>query len=167
MIFAGDYTDLLTLLQGSDPPTETIFLQGLLLVGDQQTAVSALGWTITSTYTGSTAVISMGSGSSVINSTQEIQQLNPPAGPGVTIISAEGQPVPAQVTMRQARLALLGANLLDSTNLAVMNAGQEAQITWEYASSIHRDDPLLVELTTVLGMTSDQMDQLFITASTL
>jgi hypothetical protein len=167
VIYTGDYTDLLTLLQGSAPPTETIYLQGLVLVGDQQTAVEALGWTITTTYQGAGTVISMGSGASVINYTQQVQQLTPPGQPVSTVVTAAGQPVPNQVTMRQARLALLQANLLDQTNAAVQSAGAAAQITWEYASSIERNDPLLLQLQSVLGLTSDQMDQLFITASTL
>ena len=37
-------------------------------------------------------------------------------------------PVPQQVTMRQARLALLGAGLLDDVEAVITAAGREAQI---------------------------------------
>ncbi len=163
MIFAGSYADLLTLLQGSSPPTETIFLSNLLLIGDQQTAVQNLGWTITSTYTGYPIATPTG----IAQGSLEVQQLNLVGSSTQPLPSTIGQPVPTQVTMRQARLVLLSAGLLDTVNNAVNAAGTAAQITWEYATAIERQDPLLIQLMSVCGITSDQMDQMFIQAATL
>lgn len=79
---------------------------------------------------------------------------------------ALARPVPQTITQKQARLALLGAGLLASVNAAVQAAGGAAQITWEYASVIERFDPLILTLGPTLGLSSAQIDQLFITAST-
>lgn len=83
-------------------------------------------------------------------------------------------PVPSEVTMRQARLALLGAGLLDAVEGA-LNAMPEktpeqvaqkkaARIEWEYAQTVQRDKGLTVTLAASLGMKDDQVDALFIAA---
>lgn len=75
------------------------------------------------------------------------------------------------VSMRQARLALSRQGLLDAVNTAINNMqgaeGQEAQITWDFATEVRRTDSLVQSLATVLNLTDDQLDQLFITASQL
>lgn len=83
--------------------------------------------------------------------------------------AAASQPpaVPAVVTMRQARLALFSANLYDQVNAAVAKAPPPDQIWWEYSTEVHRDNPIVVAITTGLGMTSQQVDQLFIAAAAL
>lgn len=73
----------------------------------------------------------------------------------------------APVTPRQARLALLGAGLLDQVEAAVTAAGGATQITWEYATQILRDDPLILQIGASLGLTQAQIDALFITAAGL
>uniref|UniRef100_E6VL45 Uncharacterized protein n=1 Tax=Rhodopseudomonas palustris (strain DX-1) TaxID=652103 RepID=E6VL45_RHOPX len=73
----------------------------------------------------------------------------------------------ASVTPKQARLALLQAGLLDQVE-AVIAAGSKAdQITWEFATEIRRDDPLLVSIGSGLTLSSDQIDVLFKYAATL
>ena len=78
---------------------------------------------------------------------------------------------PKEVTMRQARLALLGAGLLTQVGTAIagMSSPQKeaAQIEWEYSNSLHRAQPLVVQLGAALGLTSAQLDDLFVTASKL
>ncbi|MDR1888158.1 MAG: hypothetical protein LBQ81_02025 [Zoogloeaceae bacterium] len=73
--------------------------------------------------------------------------------------------------MRQARLALLGAGLLDVVNATIAgmegDAGKAARIEWEYATSIERDNPLFVGLSEQLGLTGEQLDALFIQAAAL
>jgi hypothetical protein len=80
-------------------------------------------------------------------------------------------PPPESVTMRQARLALLGAGLLDAVEaaLAAMEGaqGQAARIEWEYATEIRRDNPLFSALAAQLGLTGDALDALFVTAAGL
>lgn len=77
--------------------------------------------------------------------------------------------VPERVTMRQARLALLQAGLLDDTEALIASLegpeGQAARIEWDYSSEVHRHKPFVQSLGTQLGFTDEQLDQLFITAS--
>ena len=73
--------------------------------------------------------------------------------------------VPEVVSMRQARLALLGAGLLAQVNTAVANMpgaeGDAARIEWEYAQEVRRDSPLVAALSAAFGWTSAQLDDLF------
>jgi hypothetical protein len=74
--------------------------------------------------------------------------------------------VPAQITMRQARLALLQAGMLDAVDAAI-NALSEpaktrARIEWEYSSSVVRANGFVAVLATALGLTDAQLDALFI-----
>lgn len=73
--------------------------------------------------------------------------------------------VPQVVTMRQARLALLDAGLLDAVQAAVNVAPQETKIAWEYAIELGRSDSLVTTLAASLGLTETQIDGLFILAS--
>lgn len=80
-------------------------------------------------------------------------------------------PVPEVVTMRQARLALLGAGLLAQVNTAVANMpgadGDAARIEWEFSSTVERHRPLVLSLITALGLTDAQLDELFRQAAAL
>lgn len=94
---------------------------------------------------------------------------------------ADGQPklvspeapssVPASVTMRQARLALLHAEKLGMVDLAIAGLPspqkEAAQIEWEFAATVDRTSPILAMLSGALGMTSEELDQLFMLAATL
>lgn len=77
----------------------------------------------------------------------------------------EPAPVPEAVTARQARLALLGAGKLDDVEAALAQMpgpqGRAAQIEWEYAVEIRRDSPLIAALAPALGLTMEQVDDLF------
>lgn len=79
--------------------------------------------------------------------------------------------IPSSVSMRQARLALLGAGLLNSVNDALIAMPgpqkQASQIEWEYATEVVRDSALVARLSTALGLTEAQLDELFILASGL
>jgi hypothetical protein len=74
--------------------------------------------------------------------------------------------VPYSVTMRQARLALLRAGLLDAVDAAVAAQDDEAKIEWEYAADVERSNPLFAELAAQLSLTDAQLDDLFIVAAT-
>lgn len=78
--------------------------------------------------------------------------------------------VPAAVTMRQARLALLGAGALAGVDAAI-NAMPEptrsaAKIEWEYSQEVQRHNGFVAALGPALGMTDEQIDTLFIAAAT-
>ncbi len=76
-------------------------------------------------------------------------------------------PVPQSVSMRQARLALLGAGLLDDVEAAVAQADRAVQIEWEFSGELRRDWPTLILLAGALGLSDTQLDTLFTQAATL
>ena len=95
---------------------------------------------------------------------------------------AEGnEPLPAdpvippkitEVTMRQARLALLGAGLLDGVDAALNAIPNEAQrkaalIEWEFSNTVQRDMALVQQLAPALGLSEQQLDNLFAQAAQL
>ena len=76
-------------------------------------------------------------------------------------------PVPQQVTMRQARLELLKRALLDDVEAVITAAEREAQIQWEYASDVERSNPVIVIVQQQHGMTDAEIDDLFREAAKL
>jgi hypothetical protein len=104
------------------------------------------------------------------------RQADAAVGPGHRWTGAEWQApvaaVPPAVTMRQARLALLGAGLLDDVEAAIdaiPDATQRAaaRITWDHSQEVQRTNGLVVQLATALGLTEAQIDALFVEAATL
>lgn len=75
--------------------------------------------------------------------------------------------VPTAVSMRQARLALLAAGLLDDITAAITAFGQAAAIEWEYATEVRRDSPLIAVVQANAGLSDRQVDDLFVAASAL
>lgn len=76
--------------------------------------------------------------------------------------------VPRQVTMRQARLALLDAGLLSGVDAAIDSLDEPhrsaARIEWEYAQAVERYSPLTEMLGAAIGLTSEAIDALFFAA---
>jgi hypothetical protein len=79
--------------------------------------------------------------------------------------------IPQSVTMRQARLALLGAGLLSSVDAAIDSLPEPqrsaALIEWEYSGEVHRNRAFVIQLGGALGLTDAQLDDLFIAAAAL
>lgn len=73
--------------------------------------------------------------------------------------------VPASVTPRQVRLLLLQQGLLSQVEAMIAAGDEAAKITWEFASEFRRDDPLLLALSSQLGLTPQQVDGFFIAAA--
>jgi predicted component of type VI protein secretion system len=80
-------------------------------------------------------------------------------------------PIPQSVTMRQARLALLQQGLLDQVDTVIDSLDEPersaAKIEWEYSQTVERDRPLIQALAPGLGLTEDDLDNLFKLAATL
>ena len=76
-------------------------------------------------------------------------------------------PVPQQVTMRQARLALLSAGLLDDVEMVIAAAGRAAQLEWEYAAVVDRSNPAIAAVQQQEALTDAQIDDLFWEAAKL
>ena len=79
--------------------------------------------------------------------------------------------VPQEVTMRQARLALLDAGLLANVQTAINSlpepAKTKAQIEWDYSNALQRDNSFVSVLGAALGLNETALDNLFIAASKL
>ena len=80
-------------------------------------------------------------------------------------------PVPPSVTMRQARLALLGAGLLASVDAAIDSLPspqkEAARIEWEYTTEVQRSSGLVPMMGVALGLDDAALDTLFIEAAAL
>lgn len=87
--------------------------------------------------------------------------------PGVVVPNL----VPSSVTMRQARLALLGAGKLDDVEAAIAALPEPqktaAAIEWEYSNEVQRLNGFVSQLAPLLGMTEAEIDSLFIQAAAL
>ena len=75
--------------------------------------------------------------------------------------------VPQVVTRRQALLALLAAGKLDQIELLIQSAPRAVRIAWEAAGTFERDNPLIATLAPQLGLTDQDVDNLFIEAAKL
>ena len=78
---------------------------------------------------------------------------------------------PQQVTMRQARLALLSAGILPDVDVALANLPspqrETAQIEWQHGTSVERSSQLVALLAGPLNLTDNALDALFKLAATL
>ena len=87
------------------------------------------------------------------------------------IEAARRASVPTSVTMRQARLALLGAGLLASVDAAIDGLPspqkEAARIEWEYATEVQRSSGLVPMMGAALGLDDAALDALFTEAAAL
>ena len=86
--------------------------------------------------------------------------------------AAESAPaVPQEVSMRQARLALLGRGVLGQVDAAINSLpspdSEAARIEWDYSSVVARNSPLVTMMGAALGLDAAALDELFITAARL
>ena len=81
---------------------------------------------------------------------------------------AEPQPrPPIFVTPAQAKVALYNAGMLDAVEAAIATSYRPIQIYWNSASVFDRNHPYIVGVGALLGLSDDQMDALFLAASSL
>lgn len=104
--------------------------------------------------------------------TGEITQRQLTAEEVAALPGPQPAPIPTSVTMRQARLALLGAGLLSQVDAALAAIAdpvqrQAAQIDWEYAATVDRNSPLVTNLATSLNLDATALDALFTAAGAL
>lgn len=76
--------------------------------------------------------------------------------------------VPTSITQRQCRLMLHKMGKYKEVVTFIENSeDDEIKIEWEYASTIERNNPLVSTLGEQLGLTKEQLDNLFVEASKL
>lgn len=75
------------------------------------------------------------------------------------------------VTSRQARLALFGAGMLAQAEQALQALPspekEAALIEWEYAAEVQRSHPLITAMAEALGLSDEQIDDLFRSAAAI
>lgn len=78
---------------------------------------------------------------------------------------------PERVTMRQARQSMLATGILGQVDsiIAAMpgDEGESARIDWNHAQDVRRDWPLIGEIGPQIGLTEQQIDDLFLYAATI
>lgn len=77
------------------------------------------------------------------------------------------KPVPQIVEMRQARRSLARSGLLSLVDALVKTLDAEMQVEWEFAITVRRDHSIVALAKSSLGLTDEQIDDLFIAASKL
>jgi hypothetical protein len=73
--------------------------------------------------------------------------------------------IPSVVAMYQARIALHQAGLLATVQAGIGQMSQEAQIKWEFAPTVKRNDALTAAMASALNLSEAQLDGLFTTAA--
>lgn len=80
-------------------------------------------------------------------------------------------PVPAEVTMRQARRALHVTGMLAAVDAAIDALSEPdrtaARIEWEYSSAVQRHNGFVSQLGPALGLSESALDDLFVLAGSL
>ena len=84
----------------------------------------------------------------------------------VEIVEYRKSQVPQSITPLQAKLQLLKLGLLDEVE-ALVTGDRAAQLYWEYASVVERDNAVLLLMANSIGLTSEQVDEMFMEASKL
>ena len=79
--------------------------------------------------------------------------------------------IPQRITARQAQLALLDAGLLDDVDAIIealpANVRAHVRIEWDRATHVERWNTVTQMVATALGLTSAQVDALFVAAAAL
>jgi len=75
--------------------------------------------------------------------------------------------VPYEVSPRQIRRALSIVGLREAVEGAVATADEEVKDAWFYSTAFYRDNPLVLNLAVALNKTEEELDNIFILASTL
>ncbi len=79
----------------------------------------------------------------------------------------EKPPVPASVTPLQIRKALRHVGLKEAVDAMLANVPEEVAEEWEYATAIDRHNSTLLAAARGLGMSDEQVDDLFRLAASL
>jgi hypothetical protein len=84
---------------------------------------------------------------------------------------AEIEAIPAHkvdtVSMYQARIALQQAGLLATVQAGISQMSEEAQIKWEFAPTVRREDALTAAMASALSLNDEQLDALFTAAAAI
>jgi hypothetical protein len=90
----------------------------------------------------------------------------------LAILNVPPVEVPLALTRKQAKQALVLAGLYTNVEVAIASISDETerllvQVAWEDSETFERNNSTLLMLANALGLTSEQLDQMFITGATL
>lgn len=83
------------------------------------------------------------------------------------LIDAPALGVPDAISPLQARRALRASGIKATVDAYVATLSEEEQETWEYAIEVRRNNAIIAAGAAALGMTEQQIDNLFILGATL
>jgi hypothetical protein len=86
-------------------------------------------------------------------------------GTVIRLMPSSTPAVPSEITPAQAKIALSRAGKLSAVEAAIAAAGGETAIWWREALSFRRDHPAISAMGAAAGMTSSDVDALFVVAS--
>lgn len=86
-------------------------------------------------------------------------------GDKVIVDTSPENRVPKEIFAYQARLALIDSGLLSQVDTIINNTNGELKVRWEWSDILYRNSPHVISVANQLGLTSDQLDDLFIAAS--
>lgn len=75
--------------------------------------------------------------------------------------------VPESITSTQFRRALTHFGLRSAIEAGVASSDQDTKDMYEFSASFHRDNQLLNDMASLLGIPADQVDQVFIYGASL
>lgn len=77
--------------------------------------------------------------------------------------------VPQVVSKFQGKAALLAAGLLSTVETVINSTETDplVKLAWDNVTEFHRQSPMILALSVPLGLTDEQLDQLFIAANTI
>lgn len=75
--------------------------------------------------------------------------------------------IPVSVSPRQIRQALNAAGLRTQIETAVGASDQDTKDWWEFATTFERNHPMVIAMATGLGVTTTELDNLFILAASI
>lgn len=83
------------------------------------------------------------------------------------IAAIKASKIPQEVSRLQARIALYNSGLLAQIEeyMSLPETPFITKLAWNEALVFRRDSPLVSQLAALIGLTSDQLDELFVTAS--
>ncbi|NVM87452.1 hypothetical protein FHT32_001091 [Variovorax sp. SG517] len=94
-----------------------------------------------------------------------------PGGRPKTVLEALPDMVPHQVSMRQARRALLAVHKLQAVDEAIATLPspqrEAAEIDWNYGATVERFSPFVSVLGPLIGLDDAALDELFLAAAQL
>lgn len=77
------------------------------------------------------------------------------------------EPVPPTIEIRQAKMILNSLGLLKTIENLIKQENELVQILWNDAATFERTNPVLNAMAIKLGLTSDELDSMFIEANKL